>query len=147
MTYLVPVHTIEKKGKKEKRLLLNFIDSLQFMSASLCDLVKNCPNLPLTISTLPGSTEVKNGKGVFPYNYLDSEEKLLETKLPPKSAFFNKLTQNDITDEEYALAQQAWVEFQCTTFADYTAGKNFSSSSSSASVNNNSNILFSLSSS
>ena len=41
---------------------LQFIDSLQFLSASLATLVRNCPSLPLT-SSLPGSSQVKSGKG------------------------------------------------------------------------------------
>ena len=33
-------------------------------------------------------------KGVFPYDYIDSIEKLNETELPPKEAFFDKLNNN-----------------------------------------------------
>ena len=60
----VTVPGTKTEGKKEKRLILNFIDSLQFMSASLSDLIKNCPNLSLT-STLPGSMSVKMEKVYF----------------------------------------------------------------------------------
>ena len=106
-------------GNKQAQTHLQFIDSLQFLSASLASLVKNCPHLPLT-SMLLGSMDIKKGKGVFPYNFLDSEEKLLVTELPPQTAFFDNLTQTHLSDDDYCLAQRAWLEFNCVTFGDYT---------------------------
>ena len=35
-------------------------------------------------------------KGVYPYDYMDSIEKLDETKLPPKEAFYSRLNNEDI---------------------------------------------------
>ena len=40
-------------------------------------------------------------KGVYPYDYVDSMKKLDETSLPPKEAFYSKLTDEGITDEDY----------------------------------------------
>jgi len=39
-------------------------------------------------------------KSVFPYDYLDSWEKLNETALPTKDKFRSLLTGNDISDAE-----------------------------------------------
>lgn len=61
-----------------EQIVIQFVDSLQFLSASLASLASNCPSLPLT-SSLPGSAQVKSGKGIFPYNWLDSEDKLNAT--------------------------------------------------------------------
>ena len=58
-------------------------------------------------------------KGVYPYNYITSLEKLSETALPKKDAFFNTLSQEHITDEEYARAQEIWKTFKCKTLGDY----------------------------
>ena len=44
-------------------------------------------------------------KGVNTYDYVDSMRKLDETSLPPKEAFYSKLTDEDITDEDYQHAQ------------------------------------------
>ena len=107
-------------GNKDARTHLQFIDSLQFLSASLATLVSNCPSLSLT-STLPGSMEIKNGKGIFPYSFLDSEEKLMSTHLPPQTAFFDDLTQTPLSNDDYALSQRAWTEFGCHNFGNYTA--------------------------
>ena len=58
-------------------------------------------------------------KGIYPYNYITSLEKLSETALPKKDAFFNTLSQEHITDEEYARAQEIWKTFKCKTLGDY----------------------------
>ena len=43
-------------------------------------------------------------KGIFPYEWFDSIDKLYETTLPPKEAFYSKLKQSGITDKEYKQA-------------------------------------------
>ena len=40
-------------------------------------------------------------KACFPYEYVDSPEKLKEPQLPPHSAFYSWLKKSNITDEEY----------------------------------------------
>lgn len=39
-------------------------------------------------------------EGVFPYDYLDSLMKLIETALPPKNIFFNKLQNCNIINDD-----------------------------------------------
>ena len=58
-------------------------------------------------------------KGVFPYEWLDSIDKLHETKLPPKKAFYSKLKQSDTTDKEYKQAIDCWKDTKCETIKDY----------------------------
>ena len=58
-------------------------------------------------------------KGVYPYEYMDTLERLKETKLPPKEAFYSKLNNEDINDEDYAHAQKVWRVFKMEHFQDY----------------------------
>ena len=58
-------------------------------------------------------------KGVYPYEYIDSIEKLNETQLPPIEAFYSTLKQETITEEEYQHAQNVWNTFNCQTLLDY----------------------------
>jgi len=58
-------------------------------------------------------------KGVFPYEYMDTIEKLDEPHLPAKELFFNKLKQAEITDPDYEHAQKIWTEFNCKNMRDY----------------------------
>lgn len=58
-------------------------------------------------------------KGYFPYEWMDSLEKLKHTSLPPREAFYSSLVGKGITEENYALCQRAWEEEEMSTFADF----------------------------
>ena len=45
-------------------------------------------------------------KGIYPYDYMNTWDKFKETKLPPKEAFFSKLTGEDISDRVYQKNQK-----------------------------------------
>lgn len=49
-------------------------------------------------------------KFVYPYEYIDSWEKLDETKLPTKEEFHSNLTMADITDEDYKHEKKVWKD-------------------------------------
>ena len=58
-------------------------------------------------------------KGVYPYEYMDSPDKLKETRLLPKKAFYSRLNDKGITDEDYAHAQENWKTFEMKSMRDY----------------------------
>ncbi|MFZ2538730.1 MAG: hypothetical protein WAX04_07500 [Oscillospiraceae bacterium] len=58
-------------------------------------------------------------KGVYPYDYMDSIERLNETKLPLKTAFNSRLNDASASNEDYDHAQTVWQEFGCKTIRDY----------------------------
>ena len=118
----------EKKKEKEREIYLNnrFIDSFKFMSCGLDSLVKNLTNngtddsrILHTKTRFQEKTYLCLRKGVYRYDYMDCPERLSETQLPPKSAFYSKLNKKDITDEDYNHAQKIWKEFEMTTMKDY----------------------------
>lgn len=45
-------------------------------------------------------------KGVFPYDWFDSLEKLNFNKLPEKEAFYSALNGSDISDNDYMHAKK-----------------------------------------
>ena len=57
-------------------------------------------------------------KGVYPYDHIDCLDKLLETKLPPKEAFYSLLNDEGIS-EDYEHAQNVWKEFRMKSMRDY----------------------------
>ncbi|KAJ8882814.1 hypothetical protein PR048_014628 [Dryococelus australis] len=59
-------------------------------------------------------------KGVYPYDYMDSAEKLSETSLPSKDAFYNKLNKCDITDQDYEFPRKVWEKFNMKYLREYT---------------------------
>ena len=80
-----------KEGKtKPIKNKIRFIDSFKFMSTSLDNLVNNLPDDAFNNLERYYKGEklsLVKGKGVYPYEYMDSLERLDETKLPPKEAF------------------------------------------------------------
>ena len=58
-------------------------------------------------------------KGVYPYEYVDFLERLDETQLPPRNAFYSRLNDSSISEEDYEHAQTVWKEFNCKTLRDY----------------------------
>ena len=64
-------------------------------------------------------------KGVFPYQYASSFERFHETRLPPQTAFYSKLTGKSVSDDDYAHACKVWETFAAEkqngefTFGDY----------------------------
>lgn len=58
-------------------------------------------------------------KRIYPYDYIDSEDKYKETQLPPEEKFDNKLNECGITDEEYVHAQRVWKTFNMKNLGKY----------------------------
>ena len=56
-------------------------------------------------------------RGVFPYSYFDSMERLYEKKLPCKEAFRSDLTGEGITDKEYSFALACLESFWLSNFS------------------------------
>ena len=54
-----------------------------------------------------------------PYDYVDWMKKLNETSLPPKEAFYSKLTGEGIADEDYQHSQTVWKDFNIESKKDY----------------------------
>ena len=58
-------------------------------------------------------------KGHFPYEYMDGIEKLEDRALPPQAAFFSRLKNEGISNDDYARCQAVWRNNQMTTMRDY----------------------------
>lgn len=58
-------------------------------------------------------------KGVFPYGWLDDFTKMQQPSLPERLAFRSDLSSKDISESEYAFAQEVWQKTRCSTFGDY----------------------------
>ena len=58
-------------------------------------------------------------KQVYPYEYMDSWDRFIETSLQPEDAFNKKLRVQTLSDEEYAYAQKVWSTFGWKTILDY----------------------------
>ena len=58
-------------------------------------------------------------KGAYPYEYVDSWERLNETSLPPKKDFYSELILEHISDKDYLHAQKVWDVFEVKNLGEY----------------------------
>ena len=58
-------------------------------------------------------------KGHFPYEYMNGIGKLADRALPPQAAFFSRLKNEGISNDDYARCQAVWRNNQMTTMRDY----------------------------
>ena len=101
---------------------LTFINSFEFMSSSLDKLVSNLPkdDLIYTSKAFKGKrSDLMSQKGVYPYDYMDSFEKLNEKELPTEDQFYSILNDQHITDDEYNHTKEVWNTFMIKTMGDY----------------------------
>ena len=50
---------------------------------------------------------------------MDSWEGFKESRLPPKTEFYSKLTDEHISEKDYEHAKNVWVAFGCRNMDDY----------------------------
>ncbi|XP_025268962.1 uncharacterized protein LOC112639391, partial [Camponotus floridanus] len=58
-------------------------------------------------------------KSVFPYEYVDSVERLRETRLPPRKSY-SSLTGDTVSESDYAHATLVWKRFSVKTLGEYS---------------------------
>lgn len=103
---------------------LRFLDSYQFLSASLDQLVSlllksGKHNFVHTTKHLGTDDDIVFAKGVYPYSYMTSRAKFAETQLPPIEAFHDNLKDEDLKEEDYERAKQTWSRFHIQNLQQY----------------------------
>jgi hypothetical protein len=108
---------------------LKMVDSLGFLQGSLSQLTENLVKSGKMLNYLKQSRLYHNEdekklllrKQVYPYDFATSLTKLRETKVfPKKHLFFNKLTDSNISDEDYFHGKKVFKTFNCENMLDYT---------------------------
>ena len=103
-----------------------FIDSYQFMNASLNQLVANLYNesyekFKILKKHFPDHQKLKlaTRKGVYPYDYIQDSSKFLEEKLPEQKDFYNILNEEELSSADYEHAQHIWQTFNIKNLGEY----------------------------
>ena len=112
-----------KRGEtKNKYFKIVFKDSMKFLKSSVEALVNNLPkdgfnNLEKYFTT--EQIKLLKQKGFYPYEYMDSIEKLKDTKPPPQQAFYSKLTGKGINNYNYNHVLNVWKTFKMKSLKEY----------------------------
>ncbi|XP_046806306.1 uncharacterized protein LOC124419769 [Lucilia cuprina] len=106
------------------KIEIRFLDSFRFLPKKLADLVKDLKiqDFKIIKSMFPNDDLKFNlliRKGVFPFDYLNSWEKLNDTCLPSREQFYNQLNELECSLEDYKHAQDIWTTFKCKILQDY----------------------------
>ncbi|KAB0792615.1 hypothetical protein PPYR_11269 [Photinus pyralis] len=114
-----------ESGKKERKYMkLRFIDSFRFMPTSLDKLSTNltseqCAEIRKFFND-SNKFQLLRKKGCFPYSYVDCMSKLDEKDIPSHTKFYNDMTQEHISRDEYERVVRIWNVFNCKTLGDYS---------------------------
>ena len=117
----------QSKGKTVKGTNhnLTFIDSFQFMSSSLEELVKNLRSDDLdkfkyVREEFGDDTNMMTRKGIYPYSYMDSWAKFdVNPRDLVKENFTNDLTGDTIKDKEFEFYKTVCDKFNITNLGEY----------------------------
>lgn len=106
------------------KMKISFFDSFRCLPSSLESLVNNLESdqLKITKFFFPNEEEftLLRRKQVFCYDYFDNWDRCLETKLPDKNKFFNRLRNEEISDDDYSHAETVWNKFGIKTLGEYS---------------------------
>ncbi|XP_055308224.1 uncharacterized protein LOC129572305 [Sitodiplosis mosellana] len=115
----------DSSNKFNCMIKFKFIDSFRFMASSLDRLSSLIPSDKKTLlrnefkDISDEQMQLLERKWVFCYDYVDSWERLEETELPSKEAFYSKLTDEKVSDKDYAFATEVWNKFNVKTLGEY----------------------------
>ncbi|XP_077272782.1 uncharacterized protein LOC143903198 [Temnothorax americanus] len=120
------VKETQTDGTWDRYVKLRFVDSYKFLAASIETLASylSKDKLRITRSEYADlSTEdldLLTRKGVFPYVYVDSLDKLRETDLPPREVFYSSLTDETASESDYEHATRVWRRFRVRDLGEYS---------------------------
>ncbi|XP_025264301.1 uncharacterized protein LOC112637856 [Camponotus floridanus] len=111
---------------RSRYVTLRFVDSFKFLGAGLDKLASYLDESKLTIARgefrdlSDDDFRLLTRKGVFPYEYVDSVERLRETRLPPRESFYSSLTGDTVSESDYAHATRVWKRFGIENLGEYS---------------------------
>jgi len=91
------------------------------LSKQYSDIKQLRNNFPNSSKHFKNDNELKlmTQKGVYPYDFIDTYDKLNIDYLPNQDDFYSKLYNSKCSDEDYKQAKLVWHTFKCKTFMDY----------------------------
>ena len=128
---LTKLEGLPYNSEKLRTMTINsftLIDSFAFLSSSLDKLVTSLRasdhQFPILskVNTFsdPDVKRLMLRKGVMPFEFMDSIETLERKKeLPPKDAFYSRLTKLHISEEDYQHANRVFEVLQCKNMLEY----------------------------
>jgi hypothetical protein len=121
--YIIPIN-IEKYTTFSFKSLY-FKDSFQFLPCSLDRLVTNLVKADINAFDVLSHTFPKHlcplllRKGIYPYNFVKTFESFNEEKLPSIDHFYNNLSDESLSQDDYDHAVNVWNKFNIKNMGEY----------------------------
>jgi len=122
MSFSIGTDIQDKDGKTKTVFNLKFIDSYQFVSDSLGQLVKNLPKekFKYTEEIFKENLEIMTRKGVYPYSFMDSWDKFdTDCKSLTIDDFRNDLTNDTINEDDFKFYNDICEKLNIKTLGEY----------------------------
>lgn len=109
---------------KNEYMAVRFVDSFAFLGTSLEKVAENLAieDFIHLSRCYPDKQEfdLLRRKGIYPYEYMNKWKRYDENKLPPRECFYSSLTDEVISESDYAHAQCVWQSFHLSNLGQYT---------------------------
>ena len=128
ITFSVPIKKRIENKNMDITYKIKFIDSFRFMATSLSKLVDNltenvhndkCDKCKSSLCFVRAMNETLLFKGVYRYEYMDGWNEFNEKVLPSKESFYSSLTMEDISETNYAHANNVFKKFNINNLGEY----------------------------
>ena len=98
---------------QQRKIKILFLDSFKFLSSSLQSLGQSLPDSEkhLIKKEYPNNYQYLLGKLCFPYEYVDSFDKLRE-EIPSIENFYSKLSDDVISQQDYQHIREICIQFE-----------------------------------
>jgi hypothetical protein len=123
---------VKKIRRKNINFEIRFLDTIAFMNSSIESLVENlkdgCDTIEKLRLAFPNTSdyfkndnqfELMTKKGIYPYDFINTYDKLNTDCLPPQKDFYSQLYDSECSDADYKQALNVWEKFNCKKFMDY----------------------------
>ena len=106
-------------GLKDNRLKYKCKKCNDTSAKSVDDLIKKFPTTYKFCNGNLNKFVLLLRKCIYPYEYMDSWERFIETSLPPKKSIYSELNLEDISDKDYLHTQNVWDIFEIRNLGEY----------------------------
>lgn len=101
---------------------IHTISTSKFVMLDVCNFISPGFSLEKFLITYLG----KSTKEIFPYEYIDSYDKLYETTFPSINCFYSSLKKRNVTQDQYDRAKSIWDSLENKTLMEYLKFYNLS---------------------
>ena len=126
LDYRIPSSCLPRNSNKFISIQIGpfiFKDSYLFLNKGLdylTETIDDNDRISLKQEFVEENYKLLTKKGIYPYDYFDNKNTYDELQLPEKEKFFNKLKNENFSNDDYKHAIEVFKTFKCKDLLDYS---------------------------